>query len=111
MLTLPPEEGIMPYECCHFTTTHGESDTAVDNIGEVRDAVLKVVTDDLHDACALLNNRDFWREVHFRCAINETIRWLRRLSDNYKSKCKALTIRVSESTIRMTSPTLILPAA
>ena len=66
----------MSNECSHFTASHSEADTAVDNVGEIRNAILKVIANNLHHASALLNDGNFWREEHFRSAVDETVRWL-----------------------------------
>ena len=51
----------------------GELDGGVDQVGEVADAVLEGVVDDLEDAGLVLQEGDFGRFVHFESAVDETI--------------------------------------
>jgi hypothetical protein len=54
----------------------GESDGGVNQVCEEGDAVFEVVAHDLHHARAVLDDRDFGRQEHLRCAVEEAIHGL-----------------------------------
>lgn len=71
--SFPAQEGIVTDERRDLTTTGGEPDRGVYEIGKVSNAVLKVVPGDLHNTSGVLNNGNFGREVHLGSAVNEAI--------------------------------------
>ena len=53
----------------HLSSADGEANRSVDQVCEVSDAVLEIISCDLHNTSRMLDNGHFWGQEHFDGAI------------------------------------------
>jgi len=70
---LPTQKCVVSDERCSLARPDGKPNSRVDLVGEESDAVLEVITDDLHDTGTVLHDGHLGRKEHLCSAIEKAV--------------------------------------